>query len=142
MSAITARLHRTGRSGCWAVQGADLTVFRGERGEWHVTWFGDHDSWTWLVKHGLSDAKFATRREAVACLSAAMALERPPARRTAQTRLVRVRAGLHRTGDGKWEVRKVPSGWEISRDGQRQHASTLRQAAQTIADEQPFAAGL
>ena len=110
MTANSVTLHRATNllcsRGMWRVAGRPLLVQRDERG-WTIVPL-DADSQKWAASHALTDLVFPTRRAAVQTLVALFALDGGPPADPAPVRLRRVRAGLHRSECGRWEVRRDP----------------------------------
>lgn len=122
--------------GYWDIAGTDLSVIREGRSEWQLrAWTHEWDAW--LAAHGLQDVTFSTRTEALRSYAAAVAVSAPPPSSFSPgMRTVRVRAGLHRSPDGRLTATKDDafSSWAVHRDGHliSQH-KLLRQAQEAMA---------
>lgn len=82
------------------------------RGSWSLRPYGPGPHRAWARAHRLTDVTFATRREALGTLTALLRTCPPP--EPAMQRLERVSAGVYRTPDGRFDVRRRPDGrWTV-----------------------------
>lgn len=131
----------------WRIGDTGISVWQLTRegdGSWLLGGFDDATN-QWLIDQQLIDGRFRTLRDAVRAANAVMSVVPPPPG-PRRARLRAVRAGLHRTSDGAFDVRRrVPRRstdrrWVVVRtaDGRTAQAGSLREAARLIADATVF----
>lgn len=128
-------LRREGVPHSWKV--GDLPVRVRRDGSGWVLLGRTGEGAAWLQRHEADRVVFATRRDAVAYCQLLMRDDPVAPEPAPAVRLVRVRAGAHRTADGMFDVVRDRSGWKITKRGSDMYtgAPTLASVRDLIAME-------
>ena len=99
-------LHRTEVPGTWTVHGTGLLIRRAFDGGGYRLRTFEPPTQDWLARQSVDlSGRFLTLREARRALTALFAISPAPASIETST-LIRIRPGVHRTPDGRWQVER------------------------------------